>query len=84
MKTMKRNKSVSITNWRALISGTFTVGSASPSRYFVRVSVTGCEGCLVMDWKIIILVLVFFGGAWMLGRMMTDSGRNNDDGGSGS
>lgn len=61
-----------------------TVGSASPSRYFVRASVPGREGCLVMDWKIIILVLVFVGGAWMLGRMMTDSGRNNDDGGPGS
>ena len=68
----------------ATSSGTATVGSDSPSRYFVRASVSGREGCLVMDWKIIIVVLVFIGGAWMFGRMMTDSGRNNDDGGSGS
>ena len=40
------------------------------------------EGC-VMDWKVILVIAGFLLGGWWLGRLMTGSGRNMDDGGGG-
>jgi hypothetical protein len=36
-----------------------------------------------MDWKVILVITGFIAGGWWLGKLMTDSGRNMDDGGGG-
>ena len=38
---------------------------------------------LIMDWKVILIVIGFCVGGWWLGKLMTGSGRNMDDGGGG-
>lgn len=37
-----------------------------------------------MNWKTIAIIVAFLVGGWLLGRLMTGSGRNMDDGGPGS
>lgn len=37
-----------------------------------------------MNWKTLLTVLCFLAGGWWLGRLLTASGRNLDDGGPGS
>jgi len=36
-----------------------------------------------MDWKVVLVIVGFCVGGWWLGKLMTDSGRNMDDGGGG-
>ena len=36
-----------------------------------------------MDWKVILAIIGFCVGGWLLGKLRTDSGRNMDDGGGG-
>ncbi len=40
-------------------------------------------GVINMDWQVILIIIGFCVGAWLLGKLMTDSGRNMDDGGGG-
>lgn len=37
-----------------------------------------------MNWQTLLIIVGFLVGGWWLGKLMTDSGRNMDDGGTGS
>ena len=41
------------------------------------------KGVSNMDWTVIFVIIGFCVGGWWLGKLMTDSGRNMDDGGGG-
>lgn len=41
------------------------------------------NGGINMNWNVIVIIIGFCIGGWWLGKFMTDSGRNMDDGGGG-